>query len=525
MCIGGRLDRQQRYLFILLLMVFSEALFFAYYGLSRHNNYLSSINDLGHFDQAIWGFLEGKPFLNTDVFSEATSRLGIHFDPILIVFVPFYWFAPSVNWLIIAQSLALPLACLPIYALALKVSRSELTALLWASIYLLSPFMWSAASWDFHPVSLATPLISLAYLSVEEKNYLKLFLSCLFVLLCKEHFGLLVVGFGLLWYIKHRESKRSFFLLLLGGGGFLLVMKALIPAFSRTGQHLMLSKASGQLSRYGWLGDSLGDIAINFISHPIDITRHVLFSMHGWKYLLFLLLPLLFLPLLGFEFLIPGLGDLLVNLLSSNPMPRSIFAYHSVTLVPVFIVSAIYGSQRLFLLSENLTIKKQLVILLLLTAFLGWRFFPFFPVPGSTVLWAPKRVVGFYDESYQRVMALIDPEMSISVQSNIGAHFTQRHEVYTYPQRVGYVDAVILRLDSPTLRTNDNNQYIIASLGHHLSMAPIEYLESIRNILKQNTYEKRYWLDPWLVLIKGEKRDISNDEILEKLSNLAIKWK
>jgi hypothetical protein len=35
----------------------------------------------------------------------------------------------------------------------------------------------SAASWDFHPASLAVPFIALAYLAVEEKQYTALLLS------------------------------------------------------------------------------------------------------------------------------------------------------------------------------------------------------------------------------------------------------------------------------------------------------------------------------------------------------------
>lgn len=519
MSIEDRAGTKYRYLYMLLFLVFSEALFFLYYGLSRHNNYLSSLNDLGHFDQAIWGFLEGFPFLNTDHHNQPISRLGGHFDPILALFVPFYLITPSVNWLIIAQSVALPLTALPIYFLSLKVSQSERVALMWATICLTFPFMLSAATNDFHPVSLATPFIALAYLSLEKRKKLWLFLSCAFVLLCKEHFGLLVMGFGFLWYIKYRELKTSFGLVLLGGSYFLLVMKVLIPFFSTFDEHSMIV---GPASRYGWLGHSLKEIINNIVTNPIEITKIVLFTMDGWIYLVLLLLPLMCLPLLGCEFLLPGMGDLLANMMSANPMPRNIFSYHSVTLAPVLIVSAIYGTRRFGQFFKRSTLKEPVIVTLLLVLALGWHI-SF--LPEIHRFWAPKRFFNIHDEKLVKIQDIVRSGMSLSVQANIGAHFTQRLEIYRYPNKVGDVDAVVLRLDSPTLRTREENHFITGTLGNHLQMNADEYLDSVENLLKDDVYQKRVWEDPWLILLKGEKTTTGIDDVMHKIDCLKVDWK
>ena len=511
-----------RYFYILLFLIFAEAIFFLYYGLSRHNNYLSSLNDLGHFDQAIWGFFEGFPFLNTDNLNQAVSRLGGHFDPILALFVPFYQITPSVNWLIIAQSVALPLTGLPIYFLALNVDQSERVALMWAAICLTSPFLLSAATNDFHPVSLATPFIALAYLALEKKKSLRLFLSCIFILLCKEHFGLLVMGFGILWYLKHREFKTSLILVLFGGGYFLLVMKVLIPYFSTFDEHSLIV---GPMSRYGWLGHSLKDVFVSIVASPIETTRHVLFTMNGWGYLFLLFLSLMGLPLLGIEFLLPGIGDLLANLLSANPMPRAIFSYHSVTLVPVLVVSAIYGSRRFDSLFKRSTLKEPLLVALIL----GW-FFVFSPALYN--FWSPKRIIKFHDENYKKIQNIIKPEMSLSVQANIGAHFTQRLEIYRYPNMVGQVDAIILRLESPTTNINNlpdqiknNRKYLTGSLDNHLQMDRTEYIASIRSLLSDNKYGVLLWDDPWLVLAQGASSHGLEQKLEQKLNRLQKEWK
>ena len=280
----------------------------------------------------------------------------------------------------------------------------------------------------------------------------------------------------------------------------------------------------GQTSRYEWLGHSLESIIITIFTNPVDTARHVLLTMNGWEYLALLLLPLMCLPLLGGEFLIPGVADLLANILSSNPMPRSILSYHSVTLVPVLVVSAIYGAHRIAPLFKRSTIKEPVLIVFMLSLVLGWIFFPFFSLPGSYNFWAPQRVIDFHDENYETIQGVIKPEMSLSVQANIGAHFTQRLEIYRYPNRVGDVDAVVLRLDSPTLRTKDGNQYLMGSLGNHLQMNTVEYLESVESLLESDMYQRRIWADPWLIFMKGEKTTIEIDEIKHKIDSLKAKW-
>ena len=265
-------------------------------------------------------------------------------------------------------------------------------------------------------------------------------------------------------------------------------------------------------------------IFVRIFTDSADIIRYVLFTMGGVKYLLLLVLPLMFLPLLGCTLLLPGLGDLAANLLSSNPMPRNIFSYHTVTLIPVFVVSAIYGARRLDLIFKKPLLEKTVVPVLLVSLIISWLSFPFFNFPGSYSVWKPKRIVIFHDENYEKVQALIKPEMSLSVQANIGAHFTQRHEIFRYPNKIGDVDAVVLRLDSPTLRTKNESQYFIGSLGNHLQMSPVEYLDTIESLLESDIYEKKIWADPWLVFMKGERTTTGNDEVLHKINSLKAKW-
>lgn len=90
-------------------------------GLWRHWGYMSSGNDLGVFDQAVWSVLHGQWFLNTNIFNTPVNWLGIHFNPVLVLFVPLYFIAPAVEWFTIAQALALSVTAWPVFLLARRV--------------------------------------------------------------------------------------------------------------------------------------------------------------------------------------------------------------------------------------------------------------------------------------------------------------------------------------------------------------------------------------------------------------------
>lgn len=494
-------------------------------GLSRHWGYMSSINDIGMFDQAVWGGIHGEPFLNTIAYNQQTNWLGYHFNPILILFTPLYAIVPSVIWLTIAQALAISLAAVPIFLLASRIFTSEKVGLLWALAYLVNPFLLNAAAWDFHPITLTVPFVAMSMLSIESKNFRLLFLSCLVILSCKEHLGVMVVGFGFLWWIKNKRWKPAAVLILLGIVHFVLVLGVIMPALSPTGEHAMFK------GRYFWLGNSLKEALQTLFTQPFYVFKKVMLEMGGAKYLLLLLIFFLGFPLAAPEFLLPGLADLASNILSAVSMPKSPFAYHSVSLVPVLTVAAIYGSKRISRWSKKFSIK-ELVSFVLIASFLGGYFFAPLPLPGAKNVWAPVRFLNCPDPSVSTIRSMVGEEASISAQANIGSHFSQRREIYRYPNKMGEVDIIILRLESPT--TNINNfpdqvtvprKYLLYMLDAYLQMDREEYIVSIERLLSRKEYGILLWNDPWLVLARNVKNHETNQEIEQKLNQLRKDWK
>lgn len=501
-------------------------------GLSRHWGYLSSLNDLGIFDQVVWNSLQGDFFQNTtNPFSQALNWLGFHFHPVLLFFVPLYAISPNAEWFVVAQAAGLSLAAWPLFLLASHVCQDEKSGLLWALVYLTNPFQLSAGAWDFHPVSLAVPFLALALLAVVKKNTKLLFVSSLLILACQEHFGLTVAGLGALWWLRHRDWQPALALIGLGALHLTLVLGVIMPYFSPISALVMLGEQLGHLSRYAWLGSSLTEVVFTLAAQPLPVWKKLV-AMGGVSYWLLLLFPFGFLfPLLGIEFLLAGLADLAANTLSANPMPRRIYAYHSVSLIPALTVAAIFGVSRLSNWMNNFPFRGLMPLILtgfvLVTSSVSGYYL--LPAPLKTdSFWAPAHLTLRPDPALQAVRKAIGPKASLSAQANVGAHFSQRQEIYLYPHHANETEAIVLWLASPT--TNINNlsgpanrrKYKPNWLDGHLQMDRAKYLASVACLVSEGKYGVKLWNDPWLVLDRHTKSRLP--EVEDKIRRLRQEW-
>jgi uncharacterized membrane protein len=300
-----------------------------------------------------------------------------------------------------------------------------------------------------------------------------------------------------------------------------------MPALSPTGKHVMLSDNMGQLSRYNWLGEGFGEIAKQIFYHPIAVGKTIM-EMGGATYLLLLMILFSGLPLVGAEFLLPGLGDFAANLLSANPLPRSVISYHSASLVPVITVAAIYGLNRIAQRIDRFNVKELAVLCLVIGLSSGYlvtrHFWPW-------LYWEPAKMINTPESEVSLIKRLLGNEASVSAQANVGAHFSQRQQIFQYPNKVGEVDAIILRLASPTrkiaypINSPIELKKITGTLDAHLQMNRHEYVKSIKNLLENGEYGVLLWKFPWLVLSRTSRDNSHLDAIKKKLEELNEKWK
>lgn len=325
------------------LLVIAFSAYFVLYLNAKQDAFMTNAEDLGIMDQVIWSVLHGPPFLHeticnivndTNCYSTAGyMRFAIHFEPILFPLSVLYWIAPSPKSLQNIQTIVVALGAFPAFWLARLRLRNDLLALAFPVVYLCYPALQYAMVNDFHAVTFTASLLMFTLYFMYTRKTVWLFLFAILAMACKEEIPIVIIGFAL-WSLIFQQNWRT------GLGLFAIALVWIgveywaMRHFSPTGQALLRS-------RYAYLGHGPVGIARYVVTHPVDIIRtHVLAPAHR-EYLKGLLSPALYLPLLAPWVLVLALPTLAINMLSTDPNMYSGMFQYNAEIVPVLVFSAI----------------------------------------------------------------------------------------------------------------------------------------------------------------------------------------
>jgi uncharacterized membrane protein len=228
--------------------------------------------DLGNYVQAIWSTAHGHFLDVTEVGGTQVSRLGIHVDPIIIVFAPLWRIWPSPVLLLVCQAVALAVGALPLFWLGQKHLPRERDAAFLATAYLLCPNVgWSAVA-DFHPVCFAVPSLLFAMWYLDESRYLPFALFAGAAVLCQEQIGLLVGCVGLWHAWRHHKARAG---IVIAAAGF---------GVSSFDFFVVIHHFSGGSPFAARFGGSPSDLIRDAFTHPLRIIDQI--DVHDLKGLL-----------------------------------------------------------------------------------------------------------------------------------------------------------------------------------------------------------------------------------------------
>lgn len=469
-------------------------IFFVLLSFGRHDGLKSYLNDLGTYDQAIWNTAHGNFFALTCSMIGIPNYLGGHFSPILVFFVPFYWIFASPKWLLFFQALAVGLGGLPIYWLAREKLKKSFIALLFLIGYLFYPFLQNGVLYDFHEVVLAVFFASFAFYFLE-KNKDKLFILFASLLaLSQEHLALLVFMMGLYLIFAKKRWKFGLCTAIVSMAYFFLVMAFLMPHFSSTGVSAILSNESAYPSRYAWLGSSVSEIVRNMVFHPVEVIK-VLFSFERMNYLFLLIIPTFSLALFSWPIAII-LPILAINLLSSNGMTYNVFFYHSAIVAPFVFFVAVFSFKKWFLGVSKME-TAFLALFLVSAVFAGF-------ILGVSPLSNKYTLADYIPDKHARLMAeikkIIPADAEISIQHNLGSHFSGREKIYRFP--IKYQEAEYVFVD--TTDPYRNNPQQIFQFEYALQMDMKEWEDKIAEMKASANYALIYDQDGYLLFKKNK---------------------
>ncbi len=431
-----------------LLLILAFAIFFSALAVQQHRTFQTNGLDLGNVDQALWNTAQGR-FLNFTLMTPVQSRLALHVEPILLLFVPLYWLnLGGPETLLIIQATIVALGAWPLYQLSIGNGQSSIVNLeskapwgQWVSVifplaYLLLPTLESAVLFDFHAVTLSATFLLFAFLAIEQKDDRKFLVFALLAMACKEDMPLIVAMLGLYLGLAQRRWPLAGLTIGLSVIWFSLAFFVIQPHFAAGGNI--------QLDRYAWLGNSPPEMLQTLLSQPALVFDHLWNQVDLSGYLTALFFPTAFLALFSPLTLLPMLPTLAVNLLSNNPFTWRLEDFHyGAPLAPFLLISAIYGLRRLSMWTSLLpihhsqrfatihyslfTIHYSLLIFLLLAFTFIYHYYRGFTPLARPFEWPQ---VAAHHQRLTHILSTLPADAPLFTQSNLAPHLTHRPVIY-----------------------------------------------------------------------------------------------
>ena len=393
----------------------------------QHRAFWTGRFDVGNLVQAVWSTAHGHLLSVTGLAGTQISRLGAHFDPIVVAFAPLWWVWPDPSLLLVTQALAVATGAIPVYLLGRRHLQSDWAAAGFGLAYLLHP----ATQWlvldDFHPVALATPLLLWGFWFLDSDRLVAFGVVAALACLTKEQIGLVVAVMGI-WYAVRPGRRRAGIAIAVAGTVVSLVAVAVVvPHFAPGG-------GSPFQSRYDAVGGSPGGIARTTLTDPGTIAA-ALTSGRDLRYVARLILPLLGLPLLAPLAALTAAPELLLNLLSGTRTQTSIHFHYTAGALPGLFVAAVLGAARLrrrFAWANRPEGRAVVVSTFVAGILLGplpvWR-----DVPFGSDLATREHIVGHHARVAARAVALIPADAPVSATNTLGAHLSARRRIFSFP--------------------------------------------------------------------------------------------
>lgn len=501
------------------LVTAAVVLFSAYFItllLVRQDAFMTNAEDFGITDQALWNTIHGHLLqqticnivFDTNCVSPAgVIRFAIHVDPLLIPIslLYFIWADPKV--LLVLQTLVVASGAYPAFWLARLRLRSNLAAVVIALLYLLYPAQQQALIFDFHAVTFTVAFLLFMLYFMYAGRTIGVFIFALLSLACKEEIGLVVAMFGIWAMVFQWRWRTGLALFLMGITWFCLAYLVIMPHFSPTGHPLLVS-------RYPQLAKPTVFI-VNSLVHPYEFLNQYIREPGHLAYLNILFAPALYLPLLAPWVLFLALPSLTINLLSSDPqMYSGIFQYNA-EIVPVLIfatievlviigwlIQVVMASWHIYYNNKRLGRRDgpglyswrstRIVHIVLLTGLLGGMlasaintdYYFYGQMPFSQDFRWPR--VTNHMRLAQQFIKIIPPMASVSAQSKLVPHLSEREYSYLFPYADDLADYVFLDVTSDTYPYNAS-----------------QYMREVQRVLLDGKYGVLAAQDGYLLLKRG----------------------
>ncbi len=410
--------------------------------LRRHLAF-DTATDLALFEQAFWSTSRGD-FLHSSIIAQTGSSVGDrvlladHLVFLHLLLTPFYLLMPSPIILIVAQAVMLALGAIPLYWLARDRFPGHVLAVVLPLAYLLYQPLRMPNRYDYHAAALVPPLFLFALYFMEKARWGRMTLFLVLAGLLKETLPAAGAMVGMYLFFARRRRVLGLTLACAFALWFYVGVAWIAPAFNDGGYR--------HLERYAAFGrTTLPETLVGLVHNPSAILGGLsAFPFRKLNYLVDLLGPVAFLPVLAPARLLLGLPFLAQNLLADSWVQTSIYSHYSVELVAFVFFAAVSGATTLARwrsaradAGDTDRSYRWIAGALVATTFLfhGWSemfYLRWYTPPPNHV-------------ALNAVLASVPPDAGVSTLTRLAPHLAHRKTLYIFP-KIGEADAPVADL-------------------------------------------------------------------------------
>ncbi|NET60120.1 MAG: DUF2079 domain-containing protein [Symploca sp. SIO2E6] len=327
--------------------------------------------DQGIFNQVFWNGIHGR-FFQSSLSSYLSSavlhdgnlptvfyhRLGQHFTPALLLWLPIYALYPSSATLLVLQAALMTVAGLVLYALARVYLSPRLSTMITVSFYAANVVIGPTLA-NFHD-SCQLPLYMFGLLLALEKRWWWLFAGLAVLLLgVREDSGILLFSVGFYLVVSRRYPRLGLLVCTLSFGYMLLLTNLIMPLFSDDiSRRFMIEQFGGYVE--GNQASTL-EVIWALLSNPWRLIREIFTPFRRTiQYLLAYWLPLAFIPAIAPTAWMVAAFPLLTALMRQDYWALSVNMRFAINVVPgIFYGAIIWWSQHPGVLMKGVKVETR----------------------------------------------------------------------------------------------------------------------------------------------------------------------
>ena len=486
--------------------------------LNRYFSFYASF-DQGIFNQVFWNNLHGRFFESSLSSSLSTNivhanevptvyyhRLGQHFTPALLLWLPIYALFPNAATLAVLVVTLITAGGLMLYVLARQYLEPPLAVMIALSYYAANAVIGPTLS-NFHDISQIPLFIFTLLLAMEKRWWWLFWLMAGLILMVREDAGVGLFGVGVYMVLSRRFPRTGLAVCTISFGYMLVLTNLIMPLFSED-----ISKRF-MLERFGQYADgdeaTTLDIIWGMISNPIrllvelvtPINRTILYLLGQW-------LPLAFIPAISpASWSIAGF-PLLKLLLGKGDSVLAITIRYALSVVPgLFYGAILWWSKHPKTFKPSF--RRLWIACICLSLFLSFTSNPnrtfYFVIPDSVKPWVYVSLPEQWhhvNQGIRPLLAEIPSNASVSTTTYLVPHLSSRREILRLPM-------LELRNDKREVVKMD---YVIADLWQLQKYKPAfksdgRLLNELVNLVDRITKNQEYGIigfkDGVILLKKG----------------------